>query len=152
MAIGRSAGRSTPKCIMGYILWDVFGSHFGFKKRWEFLLFLNNYGSKQSVSIVQSCQMKPPWHPNTPKHPHMTITNFNYEGSYLPGVICNIVIKADLGRSPGRWTPHMKLSVVDNQLVHDLLEIYVFNKSPFETAQVYSSSVPVGLSIGASMC
>ena len=26
-----------PKCIMGYILWDVFGSHFGFfKKRWEF--------------------------------------------------------------------------------------------------------------------
>ena len=25
-----------PKCIMGYILWDVFGSHFGFfKKRWE---------------------------------------------------------------------------------------------------------------------
>ena len=31
----------------------------------------------------------------------MTITNFNYEGSYLPGVICNIVVKADLGR----WTP-----------------------------------------------
>ena len=29
----------------------------------------------------------------------MTITNFNYEGSYLPGVICNIVVKADLGRS-----------------------------------------------------
>ena len=34
----RSAGRCTPhKCIMGYILWDAFGSHFGFfKKRWEF--------------------------------------------------------------------------------------------------------------------
>ena len=29
----------------------------------------------------------------------MTITNFNYVGSYLPGVICNIVVKADLGRS-----------------------------------------------------
>ena len=43
----------------------------------------------------------------------------------------------------------MKLSVVDNQLAHDLLEIYVFNKSPFET--VYSS-VPVRLSIGTSMC
>ena len=44
------------------------------------------------------------------KHPkntlHMTITNFNYENSYLPGVICNIVVKADLGRSPGRCTPH----------------------------------------------
>ena len=26
-----------PKCIMGYILWEVFHSHFGFfKKRWEF--------------------------------------------------------------------------------------------------------------------
>ena len=29
----------------------------------------------------------------------MTITDFNYVGSYLPGVICNIVVKADLGRS-----------------------------------------------------
>ena len=39
--IGRSTGRSTPhlqlQCIMGCILWDVFGSHCGFfKKRWEF--------------------------------------------------------------------------------------------------------------------
>ena len=46
---------------------------------------------------------------NTPPHPQnthqMTITNFNYEGSYLPGVICNIVVKADLSRSPGRFTP-----------------------------------------------
>ena len=46
--------------------------------------------------------------------------------------------------------PPTKLSVVDNQLAHDLLEIYVFNKSPFETAQVYSSSVPVRC--GTSMC
>ena len=37
----------------------------------------------------------------------MTITNFNYEGSYLPGLMCNIVVKADLGRSPGRSTPQM---------------------------------------------
>ena len=35
-------------------------------------------------------------YPNTPKHPHMTITTFNYEDSYLPGVICNIVVKADM--------------------------------------------------------
>ena len=35
----------------------------------------------------------------------MTITNFNYEGSYLPGLICNIVVKAELGRSPARSTP-----------------------------------------------
>ena len=45
-------------------------------------------------------------HPETPlKHPHMTITNFNYEGSYFPGVICKIVVKADLGSSSGRSTP-----------------------------------------------
>ena len=44
--------------------------------------------------------------PSTPlKHPHMTITNVNYEGSYVPGVICNIVVKADLGRSASRSTP-----------------------------------------------
>ena len=30
----------------------------------------------------------------------MKITNFKYEGSYLPGLICNIVVvKAELGRS-----------------------------------------------------
>ena len=53
-----------------------------------------------------------------------------------------------LGRQTyfGQWSPTTKLSVVDNQLAHDLLEIYVFNKSPFETAQVYSSSFPVRLS------
>ena len=43
--------------------------------------------------------------------PHMTITNFNYEGSYLPGVICNIVVIADLGRSPGRSTSSRDLPV-----------------------------------------
>ena len=42
-----------------------------------------------------------------PKHPQMTITNFNYEGSYLPGLICNIVVKSDLGRSASRSTPQM---------------------------------------------
>ena len=40
----------------------------------------------------------------------MTIINFNYEDSYLPGVICNIVVKADLGRSPGRSTPQRSAS------------------------------------------
>ena len=44
--------------------------------------------------------------PPTPsKHPHMPITNLNYENSYVPGVICNIVVKADLGRSASRFTP-----------------------------------------------
>ena len=43
---------------------------------------------------------------NMPETPtQMTITNFNYEGSYGPGLICNIVVKANLGRSPGRSIP-----------------------------------------------
>ena len=51
--------------------------------------------------------------PTPPKYPQMTITNFNYEGSYLPGLICNIVVKADLGRSPGRSTsPLQKCQLV----------------------------------------
>ena len=46
--------------------------------------------------------------PSTPPStPQMLITNFNYEGSYLPGLICNIVVKAGLGRSPGISTPQM---------------------------------------------
>ena len=44
---------------------------------------------------------------NTPK---MTITNFNYEGSYLPGLICNIIVKAHLGRSTPLPHPHRSSS------------------------------------------
>ena len=40
----------------------------------------------------------------------MTITNFNYEGSYLWGFICHIVVKADLGRSVNRSTLHPNAS------------------------------------------
>ena len=43
--------------------------------------------------------------PTPPKHSDMTFTNFHYEGSYLLGLIYKIVVKADLGRSPGRSTP-----------------------------------------------
>ena len=45
----------------------------------------------------------PPKHPEN--NPPMTITNFNYEGSYFPGLIGNSVVKGDLGRSPGKSTP-----------------------------------------------
>ena len=50
--------------------------------------------------------------PSTPlKHPHMKITNFNYEGSYLPGFIYHIAVKADLGRSANRSTPQMHYGI-----------------------------------------
>ena len=57
---------------------------------------------------VRCDPLNTPWHPNQPQNtPQMTITNFNYEGSYLAGLICNIVVKADLGRYSGRSTPQM---------------------------------------------
>ena len=94
--------------------------------------------------------------PIPPKHRHMTITNFNYEGSYLPGVICHIVVKADLGRSPGSWTPPQ---ICQWWAIHwhmtywkYMCSIRVHLKLPKFTPQVYSSSVPVRLSIGTSMC
>ena len=188
-----------PKCIMGYILWDVFGSHFEFfKKRWQisFYFWIIRLVNSQ-LALYSHVRCNPPWHPqNTPKwqlqistmrayicqvwyvilllkliladgpppviehrclqywytklgrwtyfgrwtpwiiehrcldsqlafyshvrynsldtlkhpqnNPQMTITNFNYEGWYLPGVICNIVVKADLGRSASRSTPTPK--------------------------------------------
>ena len=111
MAIGRSAlrssSRSTPKCIMGYIIWDVFGSHFVFfKKRWEFPVIIRLVNTQLSLYSHVRCNLL-----STPQNtPQMTVTNFNYEGSYLPGVICNIVVKADLGRSPGRSTPPTPLN------------------------------------------
>ena len=45
----------------------------------------------------------------------MTITNFNYEGSYLPGLIYNIVVKADLGRCAGRSTPNPLVLISSGQ-------------------------------------
>ena len=67
--------------------------------------------SVQESAIVQICsdvrwyqeKVGNPQHPHPLKHPQnipqMTITNFNYEGSYLPGLIYKIVVKADLGTS-----------------------------------------------------
>ena len=42
--------------------------------------------------------------PTPPKHPQMTITDFNYESSYLPSWICNIDVRVHIGRSTGRCT------------------------------------------------
>ena len=65
------------------------------RKGGNLLLFLINYGSNQSVSIVESCQITPPQHwsdtnPNAPKYPQMKFTDFNYESSYLPGLTRNM--------------------------------------------------------------
>ena len=35
----------------------------------------------------------------------MTITDFNYDSSYLPGLTCNMDVIAHIGRSTGRYTP-----------------------------------------------
>ena len=55
----RSAGRCTPTNA----LWDIYYGMYlaaildSARKGGNFLLFLNNLSSKQSVSIVESCQM-----------------------------------------------------------------------------------------------
>ena len=101
MAIGRSAGRSTPQMhhgidIMGCI-WQPFWilqEKVGISSYFSIIRVVNKALYSQDVT------------PSTPpKHSQMTITNFNYEGSYLPSLICNIVVKADLGRSAGRSIP-----------------------------------------------
>ena len=56
-------------------------------------------------SVVRSNPPAPPnmaWHSNTPQ---MRITDFNSETSYLQGLTCNMDVRADIGRSPGRSTP-----------------------------------------------
>ena len=35
----------------------------------------------------------------------MTFTDFNYESSYLPGLTCNMDVRAHIGTSTGRSTP-----------------------------------------------
>ena len=55
---------------------------------------------------------------NSPKTPQKHPLNDNYKfqlwGLILPGLICNIVVKADLGRSAGRSTPRYWHLVVKN--------------------------------------
>ena len=60
------------------------------------------------LALYSHVRCNPPWHPwNTPKHPQMTITNFNYEGWYLPGLICNIVVKLILADVVADLPPKM---------------------------------------------
>ena len=49
------------------------------------------------LALYSHVRCNPSTPPEAPQNaPH---DNFNYEGSYLPGVICNIVVEGDLGRS-----------------------------------------------------
>ena len=94
-ALGRSAGRSTSPNAS----WDIYYGMYlaaildSLRKSGNFLYFwiIRLVNSQLALYIHVRC--------NPPQHPQMTITNFNYEGSYLLGLICNIVVKADLGRS-----------------------------------------------------
>ena len=124
MTIGRSTPRSasssTPHIphgiyIMGCI-WQSFcilQEKVGISFYFWIIRVVNNqiawYSHVRCNPFNTPTPLKHPQNTLTPQNnPHMTITNFNYENSYLPGVICNIVVKADLGRSPGRCTPPPK--------------------------------------------
>ena len=65
----------------------------------SFYFWIIRLVKSQHCTVMSDVTLLTPLTP--PKHPQMTIANFNYEGSYLPGVIRNIVVKAYLGRSPG---------------------------------------------------
>ena len=124
MAIGRSiprsASRSTPQMhhgiyIMGCI-WQPFcilQEKVGISFYFWIIRFVNS-----QLALYSHVRCNPPW------HPHMTITNFTYEGSYLPGLICNIVVKADIGRSAGRFTPLLLTSCGQEWQLADLLADY----------------------------
>ena len=116
LAIGRSASRSTPPNVSLDIYYGMYLTAIlhSSRKMWEIYFYF-------WIIRVVNCQLALYSHvrgkphltpPETPmKHPqNMTITNFNYESSYLPGVICNIVVKADLGRSPGTFFPPVLMS------------------------------------------
>ena len=42
-----------------------------------------------------------------PDAPQMTITDFNYEISYLPGLTCHMDVRVQIGRSTGSSTPQV---------------------------------------------
>ena len=56
---------------------------------------------------------------NTPKHPQMTITDFNYESSYLPSLICNMDVRVHIGRS----TPYRHLVAKNGSFRFLLLQV-----------------------------
>ena len=106
----RPAGRSTPqmhhgKYIMQYI-WQpcrIPQEKVGISCHLWIIRVENSQLALYSHVICNPSSTLPQNMPETPTE--MTITNFNYEGSYVPGLICNIVVKANLGRSPGRSIP-----------------------------------------------
>ena len=112
--INRSTGRSTPPHTN--VLWDKYYEMYlaaildSTRKGGNFLLFLNNLGSKHSVSIVESCQLYHPHNilnnPETPQNtPKMRIKDFNSDNSYLPSLTCNMDVRVHIGRSGGRFMP-----------------------------------------------
>ena len=111
--LGRSPGRSTstPQMHHGRYIMGCFWQPFWIlqdKVGISFYFWIIRVVNSQLAwySHVKCNPLTPSQHPlNTP---HMTITNFNYESSYLPGLICHMDVKADLGRSPGRSTPTPK--------------------------------------------
>ena len=144
MAIGRStlrsASRSTPQMhhgiyIMGCI-WQPFcilQEKVGISCYFKIIGVVNNQLAWYShVRCNPLDTPTPPKHHQKPQNiPHMTITNFNYGGSYLPGFICHIVMKADLGRSVSRSTPTPKC--IMGYILWDIFSSHVgFSKKRWE--------------------
>ena len=96
---------------MGCILWDVFGSHFAFFKKkvgicfyfWIIRVVISQLACRVLSDLTP---LTLPWHPpNVPKHPQMTITDFNYESPYLTSLTCHMDVWVHIGRLTGRSIP-----------------------------------------------
>ena len=111
--LGRSAGRSTPQMHHGiYIMGCIWQPFWILQEKMGISSYFSIIRVVNSELALYSHVICNPLIPQYPQNtPHMIITNFNYEGSYLPCVICNIVVKADLGRCPGRCIPPGDLPV-----------------------------------------
>ena len=112
MAIGRStldllADLPSMQCIMGYILWDVFDSHFGFFKKKvgiSFYFWIIRLVNSQ-LALYSHVRCNPLNTPRPLNTPQMTIRDFNSDSSYLPSLTCNMDVRVHIGRSTGRSTP-----------------------------------------------
>ena len=104
--LDRSPGRSTLQMHHGiYIMGCIWQPFWILQEKVgiSFYFWIIRVVNSQ-LALYNHVRCNPLDTPNTPK---MTITNFNYEGSYLPGLIWNIVVNTDLSRSAGRSTPQM---------------------------------------------
>ena len=102
----RSVGRSTPQMHHGiYIMGFIWQPCWIIQEKVRISFYSCIIRVENSQLALYSHVICNPSSTLPQNTPQMTVTNFKYEGSYVPGLICNIVVNADLGWSASRSTP-----------------------------------------------